>query len=161
MASEIPQDHGVHWVSGGTELNAWFGDGATSQINAQTAFDLTFELNASEPMPYMLSGNIVAQSAVMHASLIAEISLIGPGGTIFEIDAVPDSSETFSQEGLLEPGTYTLSVHATHSMDATASPLTILEWSWTEFDVSLQIVPAPGGLLVFATSVLLTRRRRC
>jgi hypothetical protein len=115
-----------------------------------SSLTVTFELN--EPTPYHLVGSLAAGPGnvgfpSVFFSSSALVALSGPSGTVLSQDVFScDCEEELDYQGVLAPGSYTLTLQASAHGDPSCDPFTLSCVTYATdaaFDVNLSLAGAP------------------
>ena len=154
------------------------------QFGSETASsEFSVDFDVSVPTPYHLVGNVAHTQGTIGsvppprpATGFAQIELIGPSGSLAEVSLTAlGGSEDLDVEGVLAPGSYTLSATGLGVTNARCDPFSITCMDPTmsgSFELSLSltaaVVPGPSyGLALLlavalaATGAAVLRRQRC
>ncbi len=116
---------------------------------ATNTFEVTFDILASTP--YALTGSVDATVSGFVQTISANVTLTGPGGDIVNT-TTNNGLVPIISNGLLGPGTYTLTADATVLTNGVNSS------GDATFDFVL-VVPEPASLALLTLGLLLVRRR--
>ena len=142
----------------GSALADAFGtSGSSAQGLATSLMSVTFTID--EAAPYRFDAFLGADKDVAPIGPSGMISLIGPGGVLLS-DSITAGQPTLevSQEGVLEPGEYTLFVSIV--ADALYDEFTPANSGRVDFSAELVVIPEPASFLLLASLLSLAARRR-
>ncbi|MFQ5413456.1 MAG: hypothetical protein ACE5E6_03260 [Phycisphaerae bacterium] len=134
-------------ATGGTFTKINGGGMAGGLVHGNSEFDIVFDL--ATPSTFSLTGVITVEPTVQVDTLffVASVTLTGPNGVVV-FDAVVDSFDVmaslpFDEQGVLEPGGYSLTVSALTQFDAGETP--DIAVGGASFDVTLDVFGNEAG----------------